>query len=122
MCCNRSNNNNNNNVQGDSGRRECCCRPNRPGNVGGATEIALRGPGCINGTGRCLRRNENVQGDSGMNNCWSWISPETGNSGNCNCGRNNNNNNNNNRNCCEWCFRCLRELLNDMNFTSTCPR
>jgi len=88
MGCNRTNNNSN--TQGNSGRCrcECDCRcrcgcgSGNNENVGGATEIALMGPGCINGTGRCLRPNESVQGDSGMNNNWGCVNP---NKGNCGC-------------------------------------
>jgi hypothetical protein len=105
MCCNRSNNNGN--VQGNSGRRSCWnpC----PGNVRGITEIALRGPGCINGTGRCLRRNEVVQGESGFDDDCFWVSPDRGNNSNWrHCGNN-----------CNWCLRCLERLLSD---NAGCPR
>lgn len=105
MCCNRSNNNGN--VQGNSGRRRCCCWNN--GNVQGATEIALRGPGCINGTGRCLRRNEVVLGESGFDDDCFWVSPDRGNNSNWrHCGNN-----------CNWCLRCLERLLSD---NAGCPR
>nr|WP_312577086.1 hypothetical protein [Sedimentibacter sp.] len=97
MCCNRSNSN----VQGNSGRRRCCCNDGNNGNVQGATEIALRGPGCISGTGRCGRFTADfVQGNRGFN-C-NWVSPDSG-----------------NRNRCGCCFRCLEELLSD---NSVCPR
>lgn len=106
MCCNSTNNNGN--VQGNSGRRRCCCNRDN-NNVESATVIAVRGPGCINGTGRCLRRNESVQGDSGFDNDCSLVSPDTGN------GRNR-------RNRCQWCFRCLEELLSDFDTPTVCPR
>ncbi len=105
MCCNRSNNNGN--VQGNSGRRRCCCWNN--GNVQGATEIALRGPGCISGTGRCGRFTANiVQGESGFDDDCSFVSPDRGNNSNWrHCGCN-----------CNWCLRCLERLLSN----SGCPR
>ena len=103
MCCNRSNNNGN--VQGNSGRRRCCCNRDN-NNVESATVIALRGPGCISGTGRCGRFTANfVQGESGFDDC-SFVSPESG-------------NRRNRGNRCNWCFGCLEELLSD---TSVCPR
>lgn len=62
MSWNRSNNNvmgesgrrrcNNDDVLGDRGRNECECRC-RCNNSGVSPEIAIRGPGCISGTGRC---------------------------------------------------------------------
>lgn len=105
MCCNRTNCNGN--VLGTEGRRRCCCRNNE--NVLGATEIALRGPGCISGTGRCGRFTADfVEGTGGTENNCARVSPESG-FRRCN------------RRDCECTFRCLFDLLSDAN-SPTCPR
>ena len=101
------------NVAGDSGRRcrcECECRF-----VNGRVEsrIALRGPGCIAGTGRCGRDTANfVEQDFGFDDGFcGQVSP---------CG--NVQSNGGRRRCDCRCFnRCLRELLEDITDDS-CPR
>lgn len=101
MCCNRTNSN----VLGATNRRRCCCRCND--NVLGVSEIALRGPGCISGTGRCGRFTaEFVEGESGFENGCSRVSPIGSLE----------------RNRCDCCSRCLRELLADIYNPITCPR
>ena len=135
MCWNRTNYNNN--VMGDSGRRRCGCgnvagdrgRRCGCGNVAGdsgrrcicececrfvngrvESTIALRGPGCIAGTGRCGRDTANfVEQDFG--GCCGQVSP---------CG--NVQSNGGRRPCDCRCFnRCLRELLEDIT-DDGCPR
>ena len=102
MCCNRTNNN----VLGAEGRRRCCINN---GNVLGATRIALRGPGCISGTGRCGRATADfVESEGSFENNCSRVSPSSG-SRRCN------------RRDCECTSRCLFDLLADSDNT-TCPR
>lgn len=65
-----------NNVAGEAGRRCCfvCCPKD---DVLGVSDIALRGPGCINGTGRCGEFTASfVEGV--FNKCGGQVSP-TGN-------------------------------------------
>jgi hypothetical protein len=73
-----------NNVMGDSGRRRCSNNDEDVLGDSGIQRIALRGPGCIDGTGRCTgevggaggsryccfntRFAENVQGAQGNQN------------------------------------------------------
>lgn len=65
---------NQNNVGGTGGRCrcECSCRcvPREP------QVIAVRGPGCIDGTGRCNRfANESVRSDRGFDSFCGQVSP-----------------------------------------------
>lgn len=77
MCWN--NTNNSENVMGESGRINNCrchCRCNCDNdNVAGeAVRIALRGPGCINGTGRCLNETF-VESERGSRSICGQVSP-----------------------------------------------
>lgn len=66
---------NQNNVGGTGGRCgwcrcECRCEPREP------QVIAVRGPGCIDGTGRCNRfANGSVQSDRGFDSFCGQVSP-----------------------------------------------
>lgn len=53
-------------------RNRCVNNINRNGQVMGEfgiTTIALRGPGCINGTGRCDTNGDDVLGEGGNRRC-----------------------------------------------------
>lgn len=119
-----------NNVMGDTGRRKCRRDDDVAGDFGRrckcecrfvndrvASRIALRGPGCIAGTGRCGRDTARfVEQDFGFDDddhrgfCGQ-VSP----SGNVQFegGRR--------RRDCRCFNRCLRELLEDL-FDHDCPR
>lgn len=82
MCWNRTCNEN---VMGNSNcRRNCCCYCRcfcrcywgRDNVAGDANRIALRGPGCISGTGQCDRYTNNfVMGNSGFDSFCGQVSP-----------------------------------------------
>lgn len=118
----------NNNVMGDTGRRRCGCNDNVAGESGrrcrcececrfvnGRVEsvIALRGPGCISGTGRCGRDTADfVESDFGFGDGFcGQVNP---------CGSVQSNGGR--RRCDCRCFnRCLRDLLEDI-MDDGCPR
>ncbi|MDD2494614.1 MAG: hypothetical protein PHE29_05410 [Tissierellia bacterium] len=103
----------NDNVAGESGNRRRCLCECRFVNDRVASEIALRGPGCISGTGRCGRDTaEFVEQDFGFNEGFCGQVSQSGNVQTT--GRR--------KRCDCRCFnKCLRDLLEDL-LDEGCPR
>jgi len=81
----------------------CTNRTGEVMGISGIPEIALRGPGCISGTGRCIGENVGGAGGNCCCGCCRCRFDEVGGAG----GNNNDRENNNNcrRNCrrrCQW--------------------
>jgi len=113
-------NGNGNNVAGETGRRNCRCDCHwiNDNVAGDASRIALRGPGCISGTGQCGRYTEDfVESEVGFDEGFcGQVSPY---------GNTQVESENFRRNHCDCrCFnRCFRELLEELlEDTGGCPR